>query len=178
MGCTSSKPGVVDNAPAFAAPKKITTPSNRLEHNLARRSVVSDIAELFELQDFIGEGQFGAVNKAVMKKSGTACALKVIKKDGSPDDREQLDNEINVLRQLEHPNIVRLLQVVEDGTRIAIALELCTGSDLMAHLQTYPNHRMPEKKVQMIAAKLLSALAYMHSRSMMHRDIKVGQGEI
>ena len=78
----------------------------------------------------------------------------------------QLRNEIDILRNLDHPNIIKPLEVYDGKKQIYMVLELCDGGDL------YKRAPYSEKDSATIMGKLLSAIKYMHDHGIVHRDLK------
>ena len=94
-------------------------------------------------------------------------ALKSIQLDRvSPLFLDELRNEIDILKSLDHPNIVKAHEVYDYKKLIYIVLELCDGGDL------YTRSPYSEKDSAGIIGKLLSAIKYMHDRGIVHRDCK------
>lgn len=78
----------------------------------------------------------------------------------------ELRNEISILKQLDHPHIVRAIETFEHRNQIFIVMELCSGGDL------YSRDPYTEEEAARILSSILSALAYMHSKNVVHRDLK------
>lgn len=95
-------------------------------------------------------------------------ALKTIHFDRVTDKQlvEELQNEIDILKSMDHPNIVRALETYEYRNNSCIVLELCEGGDL------YTRDPYCEEDALRIVTNLLSAIEYMHSRNICHRDLK------
>lgn len=95
-------------------------------------------------------------------------ALKTIHFDRVTDEQlvEELQNEIDILKSMDHPNIVRALETYDYRNNSCIVLELCEGGDL------YTRDPYTEEDALSIVANLLSAVEYMHSRNICHRDLK------
>ena len=77
-------------------------------------------------------------------------------------------NEINILRDLDHPNIIQLFEVFSVKRKIWLIMELCTGGDLTAR-----SSDMREADVVIILEQILLAIKYMHKRNVTHRDLKL-----
>lgn len=78
----------------------------------------------------------------------------------------ELRNEIDILKSLDHPNIVKAIETFEHGDKIYIVTELCSGGDL------YSRDPYTEEDAARIIRKVCSAVGYMHRRNITHRDIK------
>ena len=120
----------------------------------------------------IGKGTFGKVFQGLHPITGEFVAVKQLKTSGvPPKDREKIKAEINLLRGLEHENIVRYLgSYVHDG-RVNIVMEYVSGGSL---LDLIGQHRtgLPEIVVQRYVRQVVNGVAYLHGRNLMHRDIK------
>lgn len=79
---------------------------------------------------------------------------------------DEMRNEIDILRTLDHPNIVKAYEVFETKRQIHIVMDLCAGGDL------YTRGPYSEKQSAAIVGKILSGVAYMHSKNICHRDLK------
>lgn len=79
---------------------------------------------------------------------------------------DELRNEIEILKDLDHPNIVRAIETFEFKGKISIVMEVCSGGDL------YARDPYSEAEAARITGSILSAIAYMHSRNVVHRDLK------
>ena len=79
---------------------------------------------------------------------------------------DELRNEIAILKDLDHPNIVRAIETFEWKGKISIVMELCSGGDL------YARDPYTEAEGARITSSILSAISYMHSRNVVHRDLK------
>ena len=79
---------------------------------------------------------------------------------------DELRNEIAILKDLDHPNIVRAIETFEWKGKISIVMELCSGGDL------YARDPYTEMEAARIISSILSAIAYMHSKNVVHRDLK------
>ena len=128
-----------------------------------------DITQLYEVVKKIGEGSFGKIYKVKNKQSGDIRAMKQIMKSKIPNI-EKFQNEIEILTMVDHPNIVRLFEVIEDDKYFNLIQELCTGGELLRKIQTT---QMKEKDIAKIFNQIMSAVAYCHEKGIVHRDLKL-----
>jgi Ca2+-binding EF-hand superfamily protein/tRNA A-37 threonylcarbamoyl transferase component Bud32 len=117
----------------------------------------------------IGEGRHGAVVRVQHKYSEKYYACKVLHKEDHED--AALKGEIEMLRRLDHPNIVRLYETNEDRDNVFLLMELC-HSDLFTRITEASAGRLTECLSIRYAEQMLSALAYCHSKSVVHHDVK------
>uniref|UniRef100_A0A8C2KHA7 non-specific serine/threonine protein kinase n=1 Tax=Cyprinus carpio TaxID=7962 RepID=A0A8C2KHA7_CYPCA len=126
--------------------------------------------DLYHILEVIGEGSFGRVYKGRRKFSGQVVALKFIPKVGrSEKDLRSLKREIDIMRGLKHPNIVLLLDSFETEREVVVVTEYAEG-ELFQILED--DGSLPENQVREIACQLVSALYYLHSHRILHRDMK------
>ncbi len=105
-----------------------------------------------------------------LQYTGQFVALKFISKSGKSEaDLAALRQEIAILRQLDHENIILLLDYFETSRDVVVVTEFAHG-ELLTILQD--DGALPEETVASIARQLASALAHLHSHRIMHRDMK------
>lgn len=124
----------------------------------------------------LGEGEFGKV-KLGWRKDGrhpSQVAIKLIKRDSILKDLEleiKIHREINSLKMLNHPNIVNLVEVMKSGKYIGIVLEYASGGELFDYIL---HHKyLKENTAKKLFAQLISGVDYMHSKGLIHRDLKL-----
>uniref|UniRef100_A0A674HPK9 non-specific serine/threonine protein kinase n=1 Tax=Taeniopygia guttata TaxID=59729 RepID=A0A674HPK9_TAEGU len=126
--------------------------------------------ENYHILGLIGEGSFGRVYKGRRKHSAQVVALKFIPKVGrSEKELKNLQREIEIMRDLHHPNIIQMLDSFETANEVVVVTNYAEG-DLFQILED--DGWLPESKIQTIAAQLISALYYLHSHRILHRDMK------
>jgi calcium-dependent protein kinase len=86
---------------------------------------------------------------------------------------EALQNEITIMSQLDHPHIARLQEVYQDENHIYLVQEVCRGGDLWEWLYLQPNQRLGEPVAQRIVWQILTSVRYLHSKGIVHRDLKL-----
>lgn len=135
------------------------------------KRVQGNLTDLYRLEEEVGVGTFGTVRAAVSKMSGVRRAIKSIQKSKVVQPNEaQMFTEVEVLRRMDHPNIVRVHEVVEDDKYYHIVTELCTGGELLARIIT--QHQFSENVAARYFYQVMTALMYCHEHNIVHRDIK------
>ncbi|XP_050414132.1 calcium/calmodulin-dependent protein kinase type 1 isoform X1 [Patella vulgata] len=130
-----------------------------------------DIRRKYEFKETLGTGAFSEVVLAEDKTNrGKYYAVKCIDRQGLRGKEEALDNEIQVLRRLSHPNIVKLLDVFDDKSHVYLIMELVTGGELFDRIVEKGSYT--EKDASLLIKQVLEAVDFMHERGVVHRDLK------
>jgi serine/threonine-protein kinase len=126
----------------------------------------------YRLGKKLGQGGMGAVYAGVDTESGDAAAIKVLSPRLAVDDgfRVRFEAEIESLKKLRHPNIVRLYGYGEEAGTLFYAMELVPGNSLEDELRD--GRRFDWREVTQIAIKLCKALKHAHDHGVIHRDLK------
>ncbi len=128
----------------------------------------------YMLGQTLGEGEFGKV-KLGWKKDGTVqVAIKLIRRESvatNPSRLPKIYREISILRELSHPNIVRLHEMVETDRHIGIILEYASGGELFDYILTHRHLKDPAAR--RLFAQLVSGVGYLHKKGIVHRDLKL-----
>jgi len=153
---------------------------------LIRHATVSDAKVLksvhsdYEFVRFLGNGEFGSVREAIRKSPNkpkapkkalnTPYAIKTISKQRLKNYLSVVKREIDSLKALDHPNVLKFYETFEDEKHIHIVTELCAGVSLDSHINQ--NKVISECEAAQIMKQLLSAISYLHLNRVCHRDIK------
>lgn len=123
----------------------------------------------------LGTGVSGVVRKVKHRRTEVAYAAKCLDLGMIRDERglQALRDEIFIMCQLDHPNIVRLEEVYESETDIFLIQELCLGGDLFDRLDEQPDYHYSEARCAMLVKQMLSSVRYLHSKNIIHRDLKL-----
>lgn len=120
----------------------------------------------------VGEGTYGTVYKARDKTTGELVALKKIRlelaDEGTPSTAVR---EISILKQLQHPNIVKLLDVDHTPTTLTLVFEFIER-DLKMYLDCFGSEGLPLSTVVSFLKQLLQAVEFCHRHRILHRDLK------
>jgi len=127
----------------------------------------------YRLVDFLGAGGMGEVYRAVHVKLGRVAAIKVLSAAGhGPAFLQRFENEARVQSTLQHPNIATLYDFLDVDGRPAIVMEFVEGQSLSDLLRL--RWRLPAAEALGILRDCASAIAYVHEKGIVHRDIKPG----
>jgi calcium-dependent protein kinase len=136
---------------------------------------IEEVYEGVHTGPVLGSGISGVVRLVTHKKTGIKYAVKVLDLGLIDSDEQllQLREEILILSQLDHPNIVRLEEVYESHTEIYLVQELCIGGELFDRLDEQPDYHYTEAECARLVKQMLAAVSYCHSRGIIHRDLKL-----
>lgn len=118
----------------------------------------------------IGDGTYGSVLKAVNKKTGDVVAIKKMKKKFYSWDECIKLREVKSLKKLNHPNIVKLKEVIRENDELFFVFEYLDQN--IYQLTKDRKKFLPESKVRNVMYQVLQGLAYMHKQGFFHRDMK------
>ncbi|EDW15592.1 serine/threonine-protein kinase MARK2 [Drosophila mojavensis] len=126
---------------------------------------------VYKILKTLGKGNFAKVKLALHVPTGREVAIKVIDKTQlNASARQKLYREVRIMKLLNHPNIVRLFQVIESERTLYLIMEYASRGELFDHL--VKNGRMRERDARVIFRQLVSAIQYCHSKFVVHRDLK------
>ena len=137
---------------------------------------LKNVYEIYEKISKLGNGAFGTVYKVKRKNSGfnpIIRALKEISKEKmmtSEESGSELRNEIEILKKLDHPNIMKIYEFYEDNQNIYLINEYCGGGDVANLHDTYGI--FPEFLLKFIMSQVFLAISFLHSSKVVHGDIK------
>lgn len=140
------------------------------------QGVGSDVREKYRVDHSeLGHGHYGVVRKCQNRESKEYYAVKTIKKS-KVGRLETLKREIDILRTMDHPNIIKLVDVFEDDKYLHLVTELCTGGELFDRIiektKSEEGH-YSERDAAKIVKSCLSAVEYCHTvHNICHRDLK------
>ena len=166
-GQTASK--IVNGTPARAKRANGSSSPTKKEE----KPKAQDVAELkdYQLGDCLGKGAFGSVYRALNWGTGETVAVKQIKLADLPkSELRVIMLEIDLLKNLDHPNIVKYQGFVKTPETLNIILEYCENGSLHSISKNFG--RFPENLVGLYMSQVLHGLLYLHEQGVIHRDIK------
>ena len=125
----------------------------------------------YSKEKLIGKGAYGEVYLVKHNITGTIRAMKVIAKNNEEEQLtdEEILNEINILKKIDHPNIVKIFEFYSNKSKYYLILEFCEGGNLYEFLD---ENKLSEFQVIYIMFQILSAMNYCHNMNILHRDLK------
>ena len=158
----------------FSSKKKINNIS--LNNELLISQVNTDPFKDYEEIKSIGSGSFAKVLLVRNKITGKTRAMKIIKKKNLLSNSSQgstdleILNEINILKQIDHPNVVKIFEFYNSDDAYYLITEYCEGSELFKLISD--KRKLTEIQCAYIMYQVLSAIKYCHKMKIMHRDLK------
>ncbi|XP_063692243.1 serine/threonine-protein kinase MARK2-like isoform X27 [Bolinopsis microptera] len=125
----------------------------------------------YKLLKTIGKGNFAKVKLARHLPTGREVAVKVIDKTQmNQTSIQKLNREMKIMKRLNHPNIVRLYEVIETEKTLYLVMEYASGGEVFDYLVAHG--RMKEKEARQKFRQIVSAVQYCHQKGIIHRDLK------
>jgi len=179
MGSKSSKKQKNDELKKIGEEANKASPSSFSTYtqvNLTNELLVgkskADPEEDYKKLNFLGEGSFASVYKVQNKFTDVICAMKVINKTFSCtiEDENEILNEINILRTMDHPGILKIFEFYSSKQNYSIVTELCPGGELFQ--QIIDKGPFNERYSAYVMYQIFSAVNYCHKMHIVHRDLK------
>ncbi|CAF0733239.1 unnamed protein product [Didymodactylos carnosus] len=130
----------------------------------------SVITDKYDLGKKMGDGNFAIVKRSKLKGTDKEYAIKIIDKSKMKGKEHMVDNEINIMYQCNHLNIIRLFEDYETPDEIYLVMELIKGGDLFDYITKH--RRFDESTSSLMVKDVGEALLYLHSKHIVHRDLK------
>ncbi|KTG03479.1 hypothetical protein cypCar_00011472 [Cyprinus carpio] len=125
----------------------------------------------YRLLKTIGKGNFAKVKLARHVLTGREVAVKIIDKTQlNPTSLQKLFREVRIMKVLNHPNIVKLFEVIETEKTLYLIMEYASGGEVFDYLVAHG--RMKEKEARAKFRQIVSAVQYCHQKRIVHRDLK------
>lgn len=130
------------------------------------------VAGLYDLGDTLGRGHFAVVKLAKHVFTGEQVAVKVIDKTKLDDvSRAHLFQEVRCMKLVQHPNVVRLYEVIDTQTKLYLILEYGDGGDMYDYIMKH-ERGVDEQAAKKYFRQIVHAIAYCHKLHVVHRDLK------
>ncbi|XP_056307573.1 death-associated protein kinase 2 isoform X3 [Danio aesculapii] len=133
------------------------------------------LEDFYDIGEVLGSGQFAIVKRCKEKSTGMEYAAKLIKKRQHQASRrgiqrEEIEREVNILQELQHPNIIAMHDIYENPTDVMLVLELVSGGELFDFLAQ--KESLCEEEATEFIKQILNGVQYLHFKKIAHFDLK------
>ncbi|KJE92045.1 Mark1 protein [Capsaspora owczarzaki ATCC 30864] len=162
-------PSTPEDETVVAAPPP---PPRRLSRSGSTENIATpQIIGNYALDKTIGKGNFAKVKLARHVLTNEEVAVKIIDKSKlNQTSLTKLFREVRIMKMLDHPNIIKLYEVIDTPTTLYLVMEYASGGELFDFLVAHG--KMKEKEARIKFRQIVSAVQYCHSRRVIHRDLK------
>ena len=147
--------------------------SNNSTSNTSRKSLRK--IDEYTIVKELGKGSYASVRLAINKINKNKYAIKVYSKKAllDPQKKSTVNNEINILKQIDNINIVKLYEVIDTQSYLYLVMEYIEGVSLLDTIRREENHYFEEQKALKLFIQILKAIIYCQNKNICHRDIKL-----
>ncbi|EGZ26312.1 hypothetical protein PHYSODRAFT_555885 [Phytophthora sojae] len=170
---TSAAPAPASAPLPPAAPAAVRRNPQSRERKAFKELITGELRDVNEFYDIekkeLGHGHYGTVRVGVSKATGAKVAIKTIPK-AKVSRPETMRREINILKTLDHPNIIKFYDAYEGNRHLHLVTELCTGGELFDRIIARGHYS--EADAAVLVRKISDAVKHCHDRDICHRDLK------
>jgi calcium/calmodulin-dependent protein kinase I len=146
----------------------VPSPTPKIEKKINTEEFAGKkLTDFFDVGKELGRGAFAVVKVATHKKTGYEFAVKIIER-GAAD--QNLIREIEVMKKVDHPNVIQLVAIFEDDKFIYLVMEIVNGGELFDKIVEKGSYS--EKEAATLVRKMVDAIGYLHEQGIAHRDLK------
>lgn len=159
----------------FTPPPELTDEANPLVHPSSSFALArSEDMRRYNLGPVIGQGSFAVVRLGVNKDTQEEVAVKIVEKEqlSSELGLTSLRAEMEIMHRMQHPHIVRVLEIIDTPETVALVMEYVPGGDLFDYIVGRGRSPFTEEEARFLFVQLLEAIVYVHNRKVVHCDIK------
>uniref|UniRef100_A0A8C1RZ05 non-specific serine/threonine protein kinase n=1 Tax=Cyprinus carpio TaxID=7962 RepID=A0A8C1RZ05_CYPCA len=167
---TKSSPAVPQNRDKNLNLETITEQDIIKQETVEQKDLQSHILRCYDMGRVVGDGNFAVVRECRVRGLAETFAMKIVDNAKLQGRGHMIQNEITLLRSLEHPRLIQLFRSHHTDTHVYLLMELVTGGDLFDAITQ--NGRFTEPSAACMIRDISQALEYIHSKSIAHRDIK------
>ncbi|CAN8066601.1 unnamed protein product [Agarophyton chilense] len=135
----------------------------------ALQAVCAAVTDYYDFGKVIGRGAYSEVYLARDKQRNELCAIKVLERSNT-EHAKLIDRELEVLRLLNHQNIVQIYDIFDSARETFVVMEYLAGGELLEMITE--NDHLSEKNSKQVIREVLQAVHYLHARGIVHRDVK------
>ena len=133
---------------------------------------MNSIVKEYSIKKIIGKGTFSVVKLGFDRETGEKVAIKILEKKKilNKSDAERVDREINILKEINHLNLIKIIKIKEDVDKYYMIMEFCENGELFN--QIVKKRKLDENESAYYYFQLINGLEYIHSKNIVHRDLK------
>ncbi|KAK7500374.1 hypothetical protein BaRGS_00008281 [Batillaria attramentaria] len=128
------------------------------------------VTDYYTINQLLGKGKFGEVKQCKERRTGRQLAAKFIDVNG-PQDRKDIENEVEIMKLLQHPRLLQLYDAFENRSTVCIVTELISGGELFERVIN-DDFILTEKACIMFMRQICEGVAFMHNQRVLHLDMK------
>jgi calcium-dependent protein kinase len=167
MGCTiaiKSRKPIEENF--ISRPNEI-----KIDPGLFIQENKKKFKEVYKMSQSLGKSIYGEVRICILRENGQKRAVKIFRKSSMSYNYEksQLDNQISILKSLDHPNIIRIFEFFDEAEKYYLVMEYCSGGNLFSKI--LKRQFFSENDSAKIFYQISSAIFYLHSRGIIHGNL-------
>jgi calcium/calmodulin-dependent protein kinase I len=132
--------------------------------------LATGIKKYYEIGDTLGQGSFAVVKLGVPKDGSPHVAIKIVDKKDVEFDAKAMEQEVAIMKKVDHPNCIKLHEVYDEKTKMYLVLDLVTGGELFDRIVARGHYT--ERDASGLLSQVLAAIGYLHSVGIVHRDLK------
>ena len=151
-----------------------------IDNNTASKTIINSKIFQKKIDDYLitrelGKGSYAVVKLAVHKNTKDKYAIKIYSKQCliDPQLRNTVKNEINILKQLDDKNVMKLYEVIDTQSNLYLVLEYINGINLLEIIKNEKYHYIPEPRAKKIFVQVVRGVSHCHQKNVFHRDIKL-----
>ena len=143
-----------------------------LKKDLSGKKLSKEIAGDYLIKNVIGEGTFSKVKLGINMLTGQKVAIKILDKLKLIEEEgiERVLREIKISSEIEHPNIIKIYDIMEDDKNYLVVMEYCAEGELFNYI--VKKDRLSENESSFFYYQLINAIEYLHLNGIAHRDLK------
>ena len=143
--------------------------------NLNNQNIFNGKIEDYNISKELGKGSYAVVKLATHKITKKKYAIKIYTKKSLSNKQKKntVTNEIKILNQLDHINIMKLYEIIETSENLYLVLEYIKGNSLLEIIKKENNNIIEEKRALKLFLQIVQGISYLHSNNISHRDIKL-----
>ncbi|KJE94315.1 calcium/calmodulin-dependent protein kinase I [Capsaspora owczarzaki ATCC 30864] len=142
---------------------------NKLKKYVPRHNKL-DVEKHYKIGKELGSGNFAVVKAAVKRDTNQKVAIKMIDKKLCEGKEDMIETEVAILRQVQHPNIVGMIEEFDTPEKLYLVLELVEGGELFDRIVDHGS--FTEQDASRLIRQITAAVKYLHERDIVHRDLK------